>query len=94
MALNILYWLLKEKITHHQWIDISPDTHVTRVFKRTGLVRKQATREEIIWKAKQFYPIYPGILDIAAFRIGKEVCHPKKPLCLNCQLYDFCPKLF
>jgi endonuclease III len=93
MAVNILYWIMKENITNLQWIDISPDVHVSRVFKRCGLVSKNANREEIIWRAKEYYPTYPGLLDIATFKIGKEICRPQNPLCTICPLTTNCPKI-
>ena len=76
-----------------QWIDVSPDRHVIRVFKRSGVVRAEATKEEIIWKAKELNPSYPGVFDISTFNAGKDYCKPTNPNCKECILSTTCEKI-
>lgn len=91
MVVNILYRQFKLNITNINWIDISPDVHVVRVFQRTGLIRENCTKEEIIWRARELYSAYPGVFDIAAFKLGREICHKNNPSCKICPLIEACP---
>lgn len=93
MAVNILVRHFKEPISDLQWIDVSPDRHVIRVFKRSGLIRPDASKEEIIWKAKELNPKYPGVFDISTFTVGKNYCKPTNPNCSDCILTNECEKL-
>lgn len=93
MTVNILVRSFKEDIFDKQWIDVSADRHVIRVFKRTGIVRENATKEEIIWKARELNPKYPGVFDLATFTIGKKYCKPTNPLCDICHINNECNKL-
>ncbi|MCF6347081.1 MAG: hypothetical protein L3J20_02115 [Flavobacteriaceae bacterium] len=93
MAVNILLRHFKENIKNREWIDVSPDRHVIRVFKRTGIIRDKASKEELIWKAKELNPIYPGVFDLATFTIGKDYCKPKNPNCNDCIISSNCKKI-
>ncbi len=94
MAANILTRDYKISVKDKTCIDISPDTHVMRVFKRTGLVRPNEKKEAMMYKAREISPGYPGILDFPMFEIGRNVCFAKKiPNCTNCILNEFCPKV-
>lgn len=93
MAVNILVRHFKEPIKNLQWIDVSPDRHVIRVFKRSGLISSTASKEEIIWKAKELNPNYPGVFDISTFTVGKNYCKPTNPNCSDCILTNECEKL-
>ena len=99
MAPNILYRRFKIPFSDLCGIDISPDVHIRRVFKRMGYVegnfQNQKTNKLIIKKARDLYPEYPGIFDIGCWQIGQEFCHPKKigrPECERCPLNDECKK--
>jgi len=72
MAVNILVRELKVPIKNLSAIDISADTHVIRMMKKLGFAPEDATREYIIFRAREFYPEYPGILDIGLFQMGRE----------------------
>ena len=74
------------------YIDISTDTHVKRVMKRTILIRKEASNEEIVCRAREINPEYPGIIDIGLWLIGREWCSPNDPNCTECILAKYCPK--
>ena len=77
-------------------IGVKPDVQLTRVFKRSGLVEKNATMKNINDIAKILAKDFPGILDPPAWRIGREWCRPRKPLCdadSPCPINDVCPKI-
>lgn len=93
MAANILAREFKIPMRDYICIDISPDRHVLRVFRRLGLIYKNATIDELIYCAKELNPEYPGILDFPAFDIGRNYCHQRKPDCKNCYLEKYCPKI-
>jgi len=69
-------------------IDIPVDRHVARVFLRTGLVkRKKGTysvaevRDEIIQRARELKPSFPGCLDEPAFDVGIIWCNEESAYC-------------
>jgi hypothetical protein len=70
MAANILVRHFKVPMSDHSSIDISPDSRVIRYFTEKGLIRRGATREEIIYRAREISPRFPGLLDYAAFMDG------------------------
>ncbi|TET35090.1 MAG: iron-sulfur cluster loop [Planctomycetota bacterium] len=94
MAANILARDLKVPMRDHYSIDISPDRHVKRTFKRLGLITPQATNEELIYCARALHPEFPGLLDYPAYTIGKNWCRPGKPLCDECHMTNACPKIY
>jgi len=72
-----------------QWdeIDVAVDRHVARVFLRTGLVQRSRdakvaeVRDEIIHRARELRPSFPGGLDDPAFDIGKNWCTAEEAYC-------------
>ena len=86
MAANILVRDFKIPVQDRMCIDISPDVHVKRVFKRLGFINKDSSNEELIYCAKELNPDYPGILDLSTWQIGRKWCKPKNPDCINCYL--------
>lgn len=93
MATNILSRVFKIKLSDYYSIDISPDVHVKRVFKRMGLVKDINNVDKIIYKAKSISPEFPGVLDLTCWKLGKDVCRPKNPKCEICLFKDECPKI-
>lgn len=93
MATNILAREFKIPMEDYISIDISPDRHVKRVFKRLGLISKNASNEELIYCARELNPKYPGIFDLPALRLGAKICHQRNPNCKNCYLSKYCPKI-
>ena len=93
MATNILARQFKIELSDYYSIDISPDTHVMRVMKRMGYVPENASREMVIYKARELYPEFPGIIDLSCFEIGRSWCKPTEPDCSNCIIKSECKKI-
>lgn len=81
-------------------INVAVDVHVTRVFRRSGLVRSVKSGE-ILAAAARLHPRYPGALDWPAWTIGLNWCKASRPDCNGhdhddhrpCPLNRVCPKL-
>ena len=71
---------------------VAYDTHVRRVFLRTGLVDRD-TPEAVAQAASEIVPASPGVLDLPAWLIGRQWCRPSRPLCDRCRLTGVCPRL-
>lgn len=91
-ATNILARDLGVPVRFPQGIDVSSDSHVRRVFVRAGLVDK-GNEEEVVHAARELNPDYPGELDLPAWLIGRQWCHPTSPACSKCPLDSACPKV-
>lgn len=91
MAANILVRDFKVPVSDKYSIDVSVDVQVRRAFERLGLIRKDASNEEIIYAARELNPTYPGVIDLALWEIGREWCRPQVPLCSKCYLHAYCP---
>ena len=91
MAASILVCWFKVPLSDYSSIDISTDTLVCRVFKRLGLVRKDASHAQIIDRARELHPQFPGLLDMPTWRIGHEWCKLEAPRCSECYMEDICP---
>lgn len=92
MAANLLCRQFGVRYSDYYSVEISTDVHVMRLFARTGLVRPSASREEVIYKARELCPEYPGITDYACWTVGREYCFPNNPDCKHCPLFQDCPK--
>ena len=91
MATNILAREFKIELADYNCIDVSPDVHVGRVFTRTGLVRKDASNEEIVYRARELNPEYPGAFDMPCWEIGTKWCTERgMPKCQECYLGQYC----
>jgi len=93
MAANILARQFKVPMRDLLCIDVSPDRHVRRVFRRTGLVPEKATNEYLVYRARELYPKYPGVFDMSCFTLGRDVCHVHSPDCRMCYLSPCCPRV-
>ena len=91
MAANILFRVFKIPMSDTRDIDISPDVHIKRVFKRTGLVRTENIIRIMI-KARTLNPEYPGKIDPQVWYIGRLYCRPSNPKCGDCPLDKLCEK--
>ena len=90
MATNILARQFKIPFSDYYSIDVSPDVHIQRIFKRTRLVSDNASKDEIVYKARELNPEYPGIVDAACWKIGREYCHSLNPSCGTCPIAEHC----
>ncbi|PLX06028.1 MAG: iron-sulfur cluster loop [Marinilabiliales bacterium] len=93
MAANILARQFRIEFSDYYSIDISPDVHIRRVMKRMGFVPDAASNEMIIYKARELYPEFPGIIDFSCWEIGREWCHPRNPECDKCLVKSECKKI-
>lgn len=73
-------------------IDVKPDIHVIRVFKRAGLAVKNANTKTVVEAARKLSPDDPSLLDTAAWNIGRNWCHKTKPNCDDCVITKYCQK--
>ena len=72
-------------------IDVKPDVHVVRVFRRTGITRIEDAGQAVE-AARRLNPWFPGELDWPAWDIGINWCRPTRPRCHGCPLTVVCPK--
>ncbi|MDE0360080.1 MAG: hypothetical protein OXI74_02810 [Rhodospirillaceae bacterium] len=72
-------------------IDIKPDSHLLRVFQRTGLIARQSAQEAIS-AARRLSPDFPGAIDWSAWTVGRRWCHQTSPECDACYLAAECPR--
>lgn len=77
MAANILARDFKIPMLDFSSIDIAPDVQVKKFFVENGLLRKEASNDELIYLAREIYPEYPGILDIMAWEMGRKIRNAK-----------------
>ena len=89
MAANILARKFQIPMSDYYSIDISVDVQVRRVFWRLGFVPKDASSEYIIYRARELYPAYPGIIDYELWDLGRTVCL-SQPLCDECKYSTWC----
>lgn len=93
MATNILARNFKIPLSGYYSIDISPDVHVNRVLKRTGLGHPDSSREALVYKARELHPEFPGIIDFSCWEIGCKYCRPTNPLCSECPIRMECNRV-
>lgn len=91
MAANSLVRDFKIPVRDRISIDISADVHVRRVFERLGLTRPNASVDEVIYRAREMTPHYPGVVDLSVWEIGREWCRPERPVCGDCVMRKLCP---
>jgi endonuclease III len=67
------------------------DTHIFRVLKRIGVLPAKITDakahrllDELV-PHKKFYSLHRNLI-----RLGREICHPREPLCDSCPLIEYC----
>ncbi|OQZ02065.1 MAG: iron-sulfur cluster loop [Candidatus Brocadia sp. UTAMX1] len=91
MATNILARDFKVPFNDYSAIEISADVHIRRVFGRLGLCSQNATVEQVVYKAKALHPIFPGMMDLPCWEIGRNWCKSQNPKCTGCYMSDLCP---
>lgn len=109
MIMRILVTYYGVKLTGWENIDIAVDRHVARVFLRTGLIKIKSKNKlvklaeikaDIINRARQLSPKFPGALDEPAFLIGRTWCTADQAHCEvdsededgPCPLNKCCPR--
>jgi len=90
MATNILVRKFKIEFSDYFSIDISPDVHVKRVLARMGYLPHNPSPEMVIYKARELYPEFPGIIDLSCWEIGLKWCKSKEPNCTDCIINSEC----
>ncbi len=91
MAANLLRRELRVPMRGSQTSQVSFDVHINRVFRRCGLVAED-TESAVQATARRLSPSDPGELDLPAWWIGRNWCHPAVPDCNNCPVGIVCPK--
>jgi len=92
MAANILVRDFKVPLKGVNEIDISIDSQIEKVLKRTGMVPKNASEKQIIEAARNIYPDYPKIAESLIREIGRKYCKGDFSGCDMCYLNEYCPK--
>jgi uncharacterized HhH-GPD family protein len=91
MAVEILIAQMDIALEGLSGTDIAYDVQVRRVFLRTALADRDDLRT-MINVARELEPERPGLLDLPAWFVGREWCHPHDPDCDSCPLTDVCPR--
>ena len=66
------------------------DTHIRRVTTRLGLVRKKDDPHQRMNALLPPDPVLMRRLHLQLIRLGRELCHPRRPECPICPLHDGC----
>ena len=70
---------------------IAVDTHVNRISKRLGFVKKDADVEEVRKTLEKIFPRKEWkFVNLGFVNFGREICKPIKPKCEICELKDIC----
>ena len=56
----------KTRFSDYYSIDLWVDVQVRRVFRRLGLIRSDASVEEVVYLARALHPPFPGLMDLPA----------------------------
>jgi endonuclease-3 len=68
------------------------DTHIYRVSGRLNLrPQRMSVAEAHVHLASVFHPEDYGAIHMNLIRLGREVCHARRPDCQVCPLVDICP---
>ena len=71
---------------------IPVDTHVMRISKRLGIVRKNARYEETRLALERTVPPRRRVaMHLSLIRFGREICKAPNPLCPKCLVNSSCP---
>tara|TARA_B100000959_G_scaffold283761_1_gene353477 strand:+ start:581 stop:1828 length:1248 start_codon:yes stop_codon:yes gene_type:complete len=92
-AAAILVRKFKIPVKDKTALDISVNNKVKRIFTRLGLISKHTSDNEIIEKAQDLYPPYPGVFESPIQEIGRKWCKPVNSDCISCYMTKYCPKV-
>ena len=90
MAAIILVVNYRVPLREHHFLDLPVDVQIRRVFERLGLTVATSPDEAVIYWARELMPSFPGIVDVALWDVGRELCRPQEPKCDLCFLADAC----
>ena len=97
MAANILRSYFGVEFDDYSFIDIAPDVHTMRVFKRLGLTpnidNDEISKIYTICKAGELHPEFPGVVDGLCWEVGRKYCSKQNPKCTQCRFNEFCAKV-
>ena len=95
MATKILVRDKNLKLNDLWSVGLAPDVHVWRVLYRLGNIvsANPGTTEELVRVGKLLKPDYPAEFDDALWMLGRDICRPTNPLCLQCPLNILCQKV-
>lgn len=91
MAVAILIRHFRVPLLGSEDTTVAYDVHVRRVFLRSGMVGADSA-EAMAAAAREASPEEPGVLDLAAWLIGRQWCRPSTPRCDECRLGDVCAR--
>lgn len=57
-------------------LDVKPDVHVMRVFRRCGFIGSRQTRMDAVRAARALHPPFPAALAAPTYNIGRQWCRP------------------
>ena len=66
------------------------DTHIRRVLNRFGLVDTKKDPHDRLNAVLPKDPLFMATLHLHLIRLGREVCHPRRPDCPTCPLREGC----
>ena len=75
----------------HLSMDIKPDVQTVKVLFRLGLIQTKS-EDDAVHAAYRLNPEYPGAVDSALWRIGRQWCLANNPHCLDCVLHKVCKR--
>lgn len=50
-----------------------------------GFVPQDASNEDVLYRARDMYPDYPGVFDLVLWDLGRTLCRPENPACTSCE---------
>jgi endonuclease-3 len=71
---------------------IAIDVNVERISKRLGLAGERDNIEVVREKLQKFFPRKKWLeVNVGMVQFGREICLPRNPRCVKCQLLKICP---
>lgn len=67
------------------------DTHVSRIFRRIGILSEKVSIEAAHKKLQPFTPLGTAFpVHVALIELGRNVCQARRPECQQCYLFTLC----
>lgn len=66
------------------------DTHIRRVLTRIGLIGPREDPHDRLNAILPKDPLFMATLHLHLIRLGRELCHPRRPACRTCPLGEGC----